>query len=189
MRMMRKRSARRVFRSLPAAVMLAASLLVTPAAMPRDAVAAPAEAKRSAPSDGYLDRLLHEINGRRAMVGSPPLAYAHAGANAAVGQYLADLTPMMTSMHACFHGTHNPVAPGWDYVAASGVGGEARGEVIGCPMDGYQWTPEQVAATWWESPAHFQSLYGDPDANVVACGGYGQGRRGYESVACVTFRI
>ena len=187
--MMRWCSAWGVVRSLAAAVMLAASLLVTPASTPGDALAAPAGAKNSPPPGGYLEQLLYEINGRRAMVGSPPLAYAHAGANAAVGQYLADLTPMMASMHACFHGMYNPVPPGWDYVAASGVAGEARGEVIGCPMDGFQWTPEQVATTWWESPAHFQSLYGDPEANVVACGGYGQGRRGFESVACVTFRI
>jgi hypothetical protein len=187
--MKRSCSAQGLVRSLAAALTLAASLLVTPVSAPRDAFAAPAEAKPAAPSGGYLDQLLHEINGRRARVGSPPLSYANAGANAAVGQYLADLTPMMMSMNACFHGMHNPVPPGWDYVAASGVGGEARGEVIGCPMDGYQWSPQQIANSWWESPAHFQALYGDPDANIVACGGYGQGRRGYESVACVTFRI
>jgi hypothetical protein len=188
--MMTRSSAQGIVRSLAAALTLAASLLVAPASAPTDALAAPAEARRAPQqSGGYLDQLLDEINGRRAMVGSPPLSYANANANAAVGEYLADLTPMMVSMHACFHGMHNPVPPGWDYVTASGLDGEARGEVIGCPMDGFQWTPEQIANSWWESPAHFQSLYGDPDANVVACGGYGQGRRGYEAVACVTFRI
>jgi hypothetical protein len=187
--MMRNYGARNTFRSVAAALTLAASLLVGPAGVPAQAIADAAEARAAAPAGGYLDQLLNEINARRAKVGSPPLAYATADANEAVGQYMADLTPWMLSMHACFHGSHNPVAPGWDYVAASGLEGEARGEVIGCPGDGFEWTPQQIASSWWDSPAHHQSLYGDPEANVVACGGYGQGRRGYESVACVTFRI
>jgi len=169
--------------------MLAASLLVAPLATPESALAAPAQARPARQSAGYLDQLLNEINGRRALVGSPPLSYADGSANDAVGQYLADLTPLMMSMNVCFHGQHNPVAPGWDYVSASGLDGEARGEVIGCPMGGFQWTPQQITQSWWESPAHFQALYGDPDANIVACNGYGGGQRGPESVACVTFRI
>jgi hypothetical protein len=168
--------------------MLAASLLVTPAGAPADALAAPAEAKNSAPSGGYMDQLLNEINGRRAMVGSPPMMLADSRANAAVGQYMADLTPQMLALHSCFHGMHNPVAPGWDYVADAGLEGEARGEVIGCPSNGFQWTPQQIATSWWNSPAHFDALYGDPEANVVACGGWGQGRQGFETIACVTFR-
>jgi hypothetical protein len=169
--------------------MLAASLLVSPIATPDPALAAPAEARPARQSAGYLDQLLNEINGRRAMVGSPPLSYADPRANDAVNQYLADLTPLMMSMNACFHGMHNPVAPAWDYVTASGLNGEARGEVIGCPMNGFQWTPQQITSSWWASPAHFQALYGDPEANIVACGGYGGGQRGYASVACVTFKI
>jgi hypothetical protein len=187
--MMRNCSVRASLQSFGAALMLAASLLVSPMSSTAPAHAAPAEAGPSRQSSRYLDQLLNEINGRRAMVGSPPLSYADDRANEAVFQYLADLTPLMMSMNACFHGMHNPVAPGWDYVAASGLDGEARGEVIGCPMNGYQWTPQQITASWWESPVHFEALYGDPEANVVACGGYGEGRRGFESVACVTFRV
>jgi hypothetical protein len=187
--MMKKCSARAALRSVGAALMLAASLLVTPVTPPSDALAAPPEAQSSQPSGRYLAQLLDEINGRRSTIGSPPLSYAADSANAAVGRYLADLTPLMMAMHACFHGMHNPVAPGWEYVTASGLRGEARGEVLGCPMDGYQWTPQQVAGSWWESPAHFKLLYGDPHANVVACGGYGEGRRGFATVACVTFRV
>ena len=186
---MRNVSVRTTLRSLGAALMLAASLVVSPATLPAPALAAPAENRAAPPTGGYLDQLLHEINGRRAMVGSPPLAYASSDANAAVGQYLADLTPWMAAMHTCFHGMYNPVAPGWDYVADSGLHAEARGEVIGCPMDGYQWTPQQVASSWWDSPAHFDSLYGDPEANVVACGAWGPGRRGFEAVACVTLKV
>lgn len=187
--MMRNCSVRTTLRSVGAALMLAASLLVSPIAAAPPAVAAPAEAGPSSQTAQYLDQLLNEINGRRAMVGSPPLSYADSSANEAVDQYLADLAPLMLAMNVCFHGAHNPVAPGWDYVTASGLDGEARGEVIGCPMNGFQWTPQQITKSWWESPAHFQALYGDPDANVVACGGYGEGRRGFEAVACVTFRI
>ena len=170
-------------------MMLAASLLVAPMLPVHTAQAAPAEARSAKQASGYMDQLLNEINHRRAMVGSPPLSYADASANEAVDQYLADLTPLMMAMNVCFHGMNNPVAPGWDYVAAAGVDGEARGEVIGCPMGGFQWTPQQITTSWWESPAHFEALYGDPEANIVACGGFGGGNRGPESVACVTFRI
>ena len=186
--MMRKCSTRATLRSFGAAIMLAASLLVAPLHSTAPAHAAP-EASPAYQPDRYLSQLLNEINHRRAMVGSPPLSYADPSANEAVDQYLADLTPLMMSMNVCFHGMHNPVAPGWDYVAASGLEGEARGEVIGCPMGGFQWTPQQITKSWWESPAHFEALYGDPEANVVACGGYGGGGRGPEAIACVTFRI
>ena len=187
--MMRKCSIRATLRSVGAALVLAASLLVTPISASAPALAAPAEASPSSQSNRYLDQLLNEINHRRAMVGSPPLSYVDDTANGAVFDYLADLAPLMMAMNVCFHGQHNPVAPGWDYVSASGLEGEARGEVIGCPMGGFQWTPQQITASWWDSPAHFEALYGDPEANVVACGGYGEGRRGFEAVACVTFRI
>src|SRR5215207_9694410 len=87
-------------RSLAAALILASSLLFSPAVAPSGAHAAPAEAKGNRPgaqqpaqSGGdYLGQLLNEINARRAAVGSPPLAYANQNANAAVGHYLADLT-------------------------------------------------------------------------------------------------
>ena len=53
------------------------------------------------------------------------------------------------------------------------------------------WTPKQIADGWWNSPSHFGSLYGDPSANAVACGTYGAGRdgRGYQTVACITYRV
>jgi hypothetical protein len=170
------------------ALLIATSLLIAPLRT-NDTLAAPAEANVAPPTGGYLAQLLDEINDRRAQVGSPPLSYATSDANSAVGQYLADLTPWMQATQICTHGMYNPVAPGWDYVSASGLNAEARGEVIGCPMDGFHWTPQQVADSWWSSPAHFAYLYGDPEANVVACGAYGPGRRGFETVACVTLRI
>jgi hypothetical protein len=185
--MMRNCSTRATLRSIGAALMLAASLLVSPLSTTAPAIAAQLSTPVLRPSR-YFDQLLTEINARRAMVGSPPLSYADDSANDAVQQYLADLTPLMLSTNVCFHGMHNPVAPGWDYVAAAGLGGQARGEVIGCPMSGFQWTPQQITKSWWESPAHFGTLYGDPEANVIACGGYGGGGRGPEVVACVVFR-
>jgi hypothetical protein len=138
-----------------------------------------------------MDQLLNEINARRARAGTGPVAYAPGDANPAVTQYLADLTPRMVAMRSCFHGMYDPVAPGWDYVAATGLAGEARGEVLGCPGQGYYWTAKTIADGWWNSPSHFRSLYADPNANAVACGAYGVGSNGngYQTVACVTYRI
>ena len=189
--MMKICTARTTFRPLAAAAMLALSAIVAPAAAPSAALAAPVAAPAEAPSSAYMDQLLSEINARRARAGTAPIAYAPGNANPAVSQYLADLTPMMVSMRSCFHGMNNPVAPGWDYVAASGLNGEARGEVLACPGDGYYWSAKAIADGWWNSPSHFRSLYADPNANAVACGAYGAGRNGnaYQTVACVTYRI
>jgi hypothetical protein len=178
-------------RRLLAAAMLAASVLVAPLATPSAALAAPAAAPAEAPSPAYLDQLLNEINARRAKVGAPALIYAGPEANLAVSQYLTDLTPLMKARRLCFHGSNNPVAPGWDYVKASGFDARVGGEVIGCPGDGFYWTPQQIADGWWGSPSHFQSLYGDARANAVACGAYaaGNGGKGYQTVACITFRV
>ena len=139
----------------------------------------------------YMDQLLSEINARRAKAGTPPIAYAASAANAAVDQYLADLTPMMLAYNACFHGMGNPVPPGWDYVAMSGLAGEARGEVIACPDSNGFWTAKTIADGWWNSPMHHMYLYGDPGANAVACGTYGaqKGGSAYLTIACVTYRI
>ena len=175
-------------RRLLAAALLAASTLLAPLAAPSAALAAaPAEA----PSAAYMDRLLGEINARRARVGTAPLVYVAPTANQAVSQYLTDLTPIMQAYNTCFHGMYNPVAPGWDYVSAAGLDAEVGGEVLGCPMDDFYWTPQQIADGWWSSPSHFGSLYGDPSANAVACGAYGAGRggNGYQTVACITYRI
>ena len=178
-------------RRLLAAALLAASALVTPVVAPSAAQAAPAAAPAEAPSAAYMDQLLGEINARRARAGTAPLAYVAPAANQAVSQYLADLTPLMQAYRSCFHGMHNPVAPGWGYVAATGLDAEVGGEVLGCPGDGYYWTPKAIADGWWNSPSHFGSLYGDPSVNAVACGTYGAGRdgRGYQTVACVTYHI
>ena len=178
-------------RRLLAAALLAVSAVAAPLAAPSAALAAPSAAPAEAPSAAYMDQLLGEINARRAKAGTAPLAYVAPAANQAVSQYLADLTPLMRAYRTCFHGMGDPVAPGWDYVAATGVDAEVGGEVLGCPGDGYYWTPKAIADGWWNSPSHFGSLYGDPSANAVACGTYGAGRdqRGYQTVACVTYRI
>ncbi|MCC7370950.1 MAG: hypothetical protein IT306_21225 [Chloroflexi bacterium] len=184
-------------RPLLVIVIAACSLLGLPAGSPDVAQAAPAEArgkeKESAarPSGDYLEQLLGEINRHRAHAGTRPLAIAPTRANRAVDQYLADLTPVMLAYGACFHGDYNPVPPGWDYVTAAGLGGDALGEVLACPDDSGYWTPARIAQSWWESPIHQQAIYDDPDANVVACGAFGPRRGGqaYVTIACVTFRI
>lgn len=178
-------------RRLLAAALLAVSAIAAPIAATPAAQAAPVAAPAEAPSGAYMDQLLGEINARRAQVGTAPLAYVAPAANQAVSEYLADLTPLMQAYQTCFHGMYNPVAPGWDYVAAVGLDAEVGGEVLGCPGDGFFWTPQQIADGWWESPSHFGSLYGDPSANAVACGAYGAGRngRGYQTVACITYRM
>jgi uncharacterized protein YkwD len=139
----------------------------------------------------YLDQLLAEINGRRARAGSPPVVYAGTGANQAVGHYLADLTPMMVAMHACFHGNGNPVSPGWDYVRGSGFEATARGEVLACPDQNGYWTAAKIADGWWGSPSHREILYADADVTAIACGTYGpeRGGRAYETIACVTYAV
>ena len=182
-------------RRLLAATMLALSVLVAPLTGPSAALAAPVEAPGAAPAEApapaYLEQLLNEINARRAKIGSPALMYAGPEANLAVTQYLTDLTPLMKARHLCFHGNGNPVAPGWDYVAASGFNAKVGGEVIGCYGDNFYWTPQQIADGWWSSPSHFSSLYADAKANAVACGAYsvGNGGKGYQTVACVTYRV
>ena len=195
------RSTRRFLSAnLPRLMLALAMLLATPwLAAPAPAFAAdPAADKTDLASDvldarasSYLDSLLGEINARRAKAGTPPVVYAGLEANQAIGQYLADLTPLMVSQHACFHGTGKPVAPGWDYVKGSGFGGEARGEVLACPGDNGFWTASKIADGWWNSPSHWRSLYGDPRANAIACGTFGpqSGGRAYQTIACVTYRI
>jgi uncharacterized protein YkwD len=172
-------------------MLLASPWLVAPApalAADQTDVAAGVLDSRAA---SYLDQLLNEINDRRARAGSPPVVYAGMEANVAVGQYLADLTPMMVSMHSCFHGTGNPVSPSWDYVKGIGFRGEARGEVLACPGDNGFWTAPKIADGWWNSPSHWRSLYGDPRANAIACGTFGpqNGGRAYQTIACTTFRV
>ncbi len=179
-------------RRLLAAIAMVAATLLAPVSQSSVAHAAPGAVPAEAPSPAYLDQLLSEINARRAKLGVQPLMYAGTDANLAVSQYLADLTPRMVAMHSCFHGGNgNSVSPGWDYVAASGFKATVGGEVLGCPGTGFYWTPQQIADGWWGSASHFRSLYADPKANAVACGAYsvGNGGKGYQTVACVTYRV
>ena len=182
-------------RRLLTAAIMALSIVAAPFTASAAALAAPLEAPAAAPAEApspaYLDQLLNEINARRAKIGAPALMYAGPEANLAVSQYLTDLTPLMKARRYCFHGMNNPVAPGWDYVKASGFDARVGGEVIGCYGDNFYWTPQQIADGWWSSPTHYQALYGDAKANAVACGAYaaGNGGKGYQTVACVTFRV
>lgn len=178
-------------RRLLAAIAIVAASLLTPLTPASVALAAPGAIPAEAPSSDYMDQLLTEINARRAKIGSQPLMYAGADANLAVSQYLADLTPQMVAKHACFHGDGKAVSPGWDYVAASGFKATVGGEVLGCPGANFYWTPKQIADGWWGSPSHFRSLYADSKANAVACGAFSVGKdgTGYQTVACVTYRV
>ena len=157
------------------------TVVVTPShAAPRDAAGIRAEA------EPFLERLLAEINLRRARAGTVPLASLGERANGALEWYLADLTPAMEAAGDCFHGE----PPGWDYVARIGVAGDPAGEVIACPgPDGY-WTPERIAEAWWASPGHQHVLYRNADARAIACGVRGPQRGGsaYRAIACVTYR-
>ena len=92
-----------------------------------------------------MDQLLGETNARRGRAGAAPLAYVAPAANLAVSQYLADLTPLMWENNTCYHGMGYPVARGWNFVAAAGLDAAVSSEVLGCPMDGFHWTPEQIA--------------------------------------------
>lgn len=206
--MMKIRTILSTARSLAVAALLATSTLAAPAIShaapvtdlsfhsskpdkkaPRSG-GAPVEIKGGS-SGPYLDQLLAEINARRELVGTPPVTYIAPDANDAISGYLADLTPQMQAYRSCFHGQNNPVAPGWDYVAAAGIDAEARGEVLACPDTNGFWTTDRIADAWLHSPSHFAELYADWDANAVACGTYGAQRGGaaFETIACVTYRI
>ena len=82
-------------RRLLAVALLAASTIVAPFAAAPAALAAPSAVSAEAPAAAYMDRLLGEINARRARVGTPALTYVAPAANQAVSQYLTDLTPPM----------------------------------------------------------------------------------------------
>ena len=188
--MMRIRNAGITLRTL-LCTLLTFATVIGPAGVPAAVLAAPLGAPAEAPASTYLDQLLGEINARRAMAGTPPITYVTREANDAVSQYLADLTPLMQAYHTCFHGTGDPVPPAWDYVAAAGLDGEPRGEVLGCPGEGFYWSAQAITDGWWRSPSHFHSLYADPEANAVACGTYGPRRDGqaFVTIACVTYQI
>ncbi len=138
----------------------------------------------------YLLQLVGEINARRASAGTSPLALAAMPVNASIAQYVADLTPRIAERGKCFHGDGQPVAPGWDYAAAAGLGAPAGGEVLACPDSTGYWTPAKLAERWWLSESHKQTLYVDGSTNLVACGTFNalDGGKAFQTIACVTFR-
>jgi hypothetical protein len=148
-------------------------------------------AQASAAEVSYLARLLDEINRRRDGVRTARLLPTDEAANRAVDRYLVDLVPLLMAAGGCFHGTGDPVRPGWDYVADAGFPGEPRGEVLACPGSSGVWTPARVADGWLQSPPHRRILYEDATVQAVACGVEGQERGGatYRAVACVTYLV
>lgn len=186
-------------RVLLAAVLLAATLAGLTG--PSSVVAAP-PADNHEQTDGFLRRLLDEINARRALAGTQPLTSVPSTATAALDGFLAQTLPELAWPGPCVH--HLVDGEGsWSYVQAAGFGGEMRGEVLACPgPEEPYWTPGRTADEWWSSPAHFEVLYGDPDANTVVCSaagvqgassGRGRNRGGSRAaeaasaVLCVTF--
>lgn len=148
--------------------------------------------------DAFLHRLLDAINERRDAVGTQRLSLAPASANAALDPFLAETAPAVAWPGPCMHSLVNG-AFAWDYVLATGFGGDPRGEVLACPGPEPYWTPDRTAELWFGSPIHHDVLYADGDSNTLACSAYGvsgesQGRRGSRTaeaasaVLCVTFR-
>ena len=127
--------------------------------------------------DAFLNRLLGEINARRANLGNQPLAFVPASVNSALDGYFAQVEPAIAWPGPCMHTTVGG-AFAWDYVLAAGYGGEPRGEVLACPGPEPYWTPGLTAEQWWESPIHFDVLDADPDANTLACSAFGHGSLG-----------
>jgi hypothetical protein len=151
-------------------------------------------------SDGFLVRLLDEINARRDLLGNQHLTYIPAHANAALDGFLNETAPEIRWPRPCMHHLVDG-AFSWDYIGAAGFDGEARGEVLACPGPEPYWTPDRAAEQWWDSPIHYEVLYDDPDANALACSAYGvqssvKSKKGKKTetidaataVLCVTFR-
>lgn len=154
-------------------------------------------------ADGFLLRLLDEINVRRARMGTQRLLYVPARANSALDGFLAETIPAIRWPGPCGHHLVGG-AFSWDYVLASGFGGDPRGEVIACPGPEPYWTPDRAAEEWWRSPIHFDVLYADGYSNSIACSAQGvssrrneggRNRRGSggwsdaaSAILCVTFR-
>jgi uncharacterized protein YkwD len=148
---------------------------------------------RDEATNAFMNRLLDEINARRDAVGTPRLAFVAHGANAALDEFLAYVAPGMMYPNPCMHLTIGD-ALAWDYVADHGYGSNPLGEVLACPDpegSGY-WTPSRTAESWLVSPGHAEILYGDPEANAIACGAYAPRKSGRSiaaaAVLCVTYR-
>lgn len=149
--------------AIGAATLIAAQVAVGSAA---------AAAARDDVEDVFLVRLLEAINARRERSGTQHLSFVPAGANAALGGFLdeavRDIAWPSPCMHQVVHGAFS-----WDVVAATGFGGDPRGEVLACPGPEPYWTADGAAEQWWSSPIHFDILYGDGESNAIACSAYG----------------
>jgi hypothetical protein len=181
---------------LAALIVATCSSLVSPAEPASAAASAVAEGVivvRDQATDAFVARLLDEINARRDAVGTPRLSFVGHGANAALDEFLAYTAPSISYPNPCMHVTIGD-ALAWDYVAGYGYGTNPIGEVLACPnpdASGY-WTPSRTADSWLESPVHADILYGDPEANAIACGAYAPRKTGRNmaaaAVLCVTYR-
>jgi hypothetical protein len=185
------------FRLVAAALIVFTTLLIPSSATTAHAVgvdlAVDLVEVRDEATDAFVSRLLDEINARRDAVGTPRLAFVAHGANAALDEFLAHVAPGMMYPNPCMHLTMGD-ALAWDYVAGYGYGSNPVGEVLACPdpdASGY-WTPSRTAESWLVSPVHADILYGDPDANAIACGAYAPRKSGRSvaaaAVLCVTYR-
>jgi hypothetical protein len=177
-------------------ILVLALVLAGLAQLPQTVVLAAPAADDDDVADPFLMRLLDEINLRRDAVGTQRLAYVPRPANDALGAFLGQTAPTISWPQPCMHqlvgGEYS-----WDYInATTGFDAEARGEVLACPGPEPYWTPDRAAEQWWDSPVHFEVLYGDGAANAVACSAYGaQGSGGKKrnssaaamAVLCVTF--
>ena len=183
-----------LFRLVAAALLVFTSqVLAQPAtAARRDLVGDLVEVRDDA-TDAFMNRLLDEINARRDAVGTPRLTFVATGANAALNEFLAYVAPAMMYPNPCMHLTIGD-ALAWDYVADHGYGSNPLGEVLACPSpdSGSYWTPSRTADSWLQSPGHADILYGDFEANAIACGAYAPRRSGRSvaaaAVLCVTYR-
>lgn len=184
-------------RRVVAALLVTSSLVFASPARPTIAVgpdvAGGLTEVRDEATNAFMNRLLDEINARRDAVGTPRLAFVAHGANAALDEFLAYVAPAMMYPNPCMHLTIGD-ALAWDYVADHGYGSNPLGEVLACPApdaSGY-WTPSRTAEMWLASPGHAEILYGDPEANAIACGAYAPRKSGRSiaaaAVLCVTYR-
>ena len=186
------------------ALVLLSILLIAAQLLPPATVASATPAAGPAndnPMSAFLNRLLDEINKRRDRIGTQRLDYIPPDAAAPLDGFLAKTMPSLAWPRPCGHHLVGG-AFSWDYVLATGFGGEARGEVLACPGPEPYWTPARAAEQWWESPSHFAVLYADPYADALACGVAGM-RSGVQvgkpkgkieaadaasAILCVTFR-
>jgi hypothetical protein len=154
---------------LLAILLIAAQILPPATAASANPAAGPADPANDGLTSAFLKRLLDEINKRRDRIGTQHLDYIPPEAAAPLDGFLAKTMPSLAWPRPCGHHLVGG-AFSWDYVFATGFGGEARGEVLACPGPEPYWTPARAAEQWWESPSHFAVLYADRYADALACG-------------------